>query len=352
MDWVTTKSLINGIAFGAILLAGVAACGPMDGDYKGMTTALEPVIFNFEEEDGPWVWDDSSGKIQLEFESSTDADLNGVLESTGAQSAFLLHVPNLATVTSLGLGESESPLSLALSQQPARERGPTVTNALIPRDYLWVRVGDCDATDLAWGFMSLGDKSFHMREVGPPLTLEDMTVGEGAVTATNADSSGEWGLDLSQPGRLLFSRGGTDFEAWSIPGQVLLLAQPEGMVVAVANPRSHLSVLKASGVYKFLDIRCDASGEMDRGVGHLQVFDREVSLLRIDESGEGAREQGILGFYEPVGSGFGIVAEGEGSDNNGKTFFALADDFGLIFSFGSTQRVGLAVKLGLAGLDP
>ena len=352
MGWVTTKSLINSTAFGVFLLVGIAGCGPSDGDYKGLTTALEPVMFSLEDDDGPWAWDEASGKALLALEPSSDPDLNGVLELNGSMTGFVLNSPNSATIMSLGLGEKGAPLALALSQQPAFEHGPTTMNALIPRDYLWTRLGECSATELAWGFMSLGEKSVHMREVGPPLTLEDMSIGEGTVTAANADSTGEWALDLTQPGRLVISKNGVEFEGWTIPGQLIVLAQPEGLVVAVANPHSHLSVLKASGVYKFLDIRCDASGEMDVGVGHLQVFDREVSLLRINESGDRSREQGILGFYEPVGSGFGIVAEGEGNDSDGTTYFALADDFGLIFSFGNTQRVGLAVRLGLAGLEP
>jgi hypothetical protein len=114
-----------------------------------------------------------------------------------------------------------------------------------------------------------------------------------------------------------------------------------------------LSVLKASGVYKYLDIRCDENGAMDQGMGHLQIFDRQAKILRIDASGARTSTEGLLGFYEPVGSGFGLIPEGESNDTekNGATFFALAGDFGLLFNFGRTQRVGIALKLGLAGLS-
>ena len=130
------------------------------------------------------------------------------------------------------------------------------------------------------------------------------------------------------------------------------MTQPEGLLVAVANPGSHLSVLKAAGVYKFLDIACDSEGGMDLGVGNFVIFDQDVSLVRYSQTGDEVREEGILGFHQNVGSGFGLLPGQEGGPTMAanSSYFALAGDIGLIYGFGETRRAGVALKLGIAGL--
>jgi len=353
MLWVTRLSLSKLGAVCATALLGAGGCAGPEPEYQGFNTALDAIEFGFEGDTTPWIHSAAQGESPLELADAADPDLNGVQLLSGTLSGALLHVPGLAVLSNLSWGETSEDLSVALSQQPAKDWGPTVSTALIPRDYLWVRLGACEETAFAWGFLTLTAEEFYLREMGPPASLEDMEIGQGTVSAETADEVGEWRLDREQAGRLDWIHPDWTATGWGVPGQVLLVDHPAGLTVAVANPTSHLSVLKASGVYKFLDIRCDEKGEEDRGIGHLQIFDRQAKLLRIDASGARSTEQGLLGFYEPVGSGFGIIPDGDstGMEQNGRTFFALAGDFGLLFNFGSTQRVGLALKLGLAGLD-
>jgi hypothetical protein len=352
MLWITRLSLSKLGVVCATALIGAGACSGPAPDYQGYNTSLDAIEFGFSDDATPWVFSAAMGDSPLELAQSDDPDLNGVQVLLGSLSGSLLRFPGLAVLSNLSWEASSGELSVALAQQPAKDWGPTVTAALIPRDYLWVRLGACDETTFAWGFLTLDADRFYLREMGPPASLEEMVIGEGTVDADKADEVGDWDLDSEEPGRLSWVHSDWTASAWTVPGQVLLLDHPAGLTVAVANPTSHLSVLKASGVYKYLDIRCDENGDMDQGIGHLQVFDRRAKILRIDASGERTSQEGLLGFYEPVGSGFGVIPEGEANDfeENGKTFFALAGDFGLLFNFGRAQRVGIAVKLGLAGL--
>lgn len=353
MLWITRLSLSKLGAVCATALIGAAACSRPAPDYQGYNTALDAIEYGFADDVSPWVFSADRGDSPLELAQSDDPDLNGVQVLRGSFSGVLLRLPGLAVLSNLSWGESAGDLSFALAKQPAKDWGPTVSAALIPRDYLWVRLGACEETSFAWGFLTLDTDRFYLREMGPPASLEEMEIGEGTVEADKADEVGAWHLDSEESGRLNWVHSDWTASAWTVPGQVLLLDHPAGLTVAVANPASHLSVLKASGVYKYLDIRCDENGAMDQGMGHLQIFDRQAKILRIDASGARTSTEGLLGFYEPVGSGFGLIPEGESNDTekNGATFFALAGDFGLLFNFGRTQRVGIALKLGLAGLS-
>jgi len=348
----TFRSVPKLTATGGFIATCSLGCAPLDVDYAGFSSASDQVGFAFDQDGVDLLIEDPTGQMEFSLAEESNPDLDAVEVATGTGSGHLIRLEDTALVTHLGLGEAQAPMTVALSDIPAKARGAYVSEALITKDYLWVRVGHCDTTTLAWGFATFGDGEFHLREMDASTQPEDIAVGEGTIDSETADRSGTWAMDPDALGHLNLEMAGKSYEAWTVPGESLIMTQPDGLLVAVANPTAHLSVLKAAGVYKFLDVRCDADGGMDQGVGNFQVFDREVSLIRYDSQGDTTTQEGMLGFYEPVGSAFGIIARGEegAEEATNVSYFALAGDMGVIFHFGETQRVGIAMKVGIAGL--
>ena len=177
---------------GLLILASSMGCESVEVDYHGYNTAQEALGFTFQKKGLPLLIQEQSGLRQLSLKEESDPELNGMMKAKGGSGGHLMVIENFALISNVPMGEGGSPLSFGLSGTVAQDYGEYVSEELIPRDYLWLRLGDCQSTDLAWGFVSFDATSYRVREVGPPLDMEDMATGEGTVSSEMADSSGSW----------------------------------------------------------------------------------------------------------------------------------------------------------------
>ena len=285
-----------------------------DSRYHGANTQGERVQFDFFREDA-----EVEGSAGQEDSVASGIEEDGNLELdevwvTG-EGRYGIELEDEALVTNFSTG-GQATLSVALSSTEALGYGFGTTEKLVEGDYLWLSFEECGAGDFDWGYLTLGEESYASRRMGPPATFLDAETFEGTVTEALADETGSWEFACEDDPAELRIRGEENYRAWALPGRALLIRRDSGFVLAISNPSAHLGLFNVSGVYKFMDMRCDG-GELESwGVGNFSTFDQEVSYVRYSSEGGEERLEGTLDWHANVGSGFGILLLPEGDVEN------------------------------------
>ncbi len=342
---------LGSLGFVTGLLFPLLACsgGSVEPDsrYQGVSTGGDRVQFDFFREESEV--EGSTGQeepVSSGIEEDSNLELDEVWVSGDGR--YGVELEDEVLVTNFAAG-GEATLSVAFSSAEALGYGFGTTGKLVEGDYLWLSFQECGAGDFDWGYLTLGDESYASRRMGPPATFQDAETFEGTVTEDLADETGSWEFASEEDPAELLIRGEENYSAWVLPGRALLIRRDSGFVLAVSNPSAHLGLFNASGVYKFMDMRCDGDELESWGVGNFSTFDREVSYVRYSSDGSEERLEGDLDWHANVGSGFGILLlPEEGVDK--RIYLSVVEDYAMIFQYGEQPSAGLAVRVGIAGL--
>ncbi len=326
---------------------------PADSSYSGVTTRGESIRYDLFRDTSTLkssMGDESTGPETV-YEPHEDIELDSVLTAIDDPTRYAIEIEDVGLITNFTTLSGESTLGIGLSSAEADGYGAYTTARMVEGDYLWLSMEECGAGDMNWGFATFGEDSYATKRRGPPSTLADVDVFEGTISAEEADETGAWSLVDNQPGSFLLEHGGITEPGWLLPGRALLIQRGSGFWFAISNPASHLSVLNASGIYKFMDIRC-ADGALDSwGVGNFSIYDREVEYLRYASNGAVENVSGDMDWHENVGSGFGLLfpPQDEEAPEFDRLYFSIVEDLALVFQHGNQPSIGLAMRVGLAG---
>ncbi len=275
---------LNAFLFLLVLLALFSSCSKENNDddknnndddnnqtetttnkYLGSGSYGDVITYEVDEEANTYKYNnETTGQSDSgTFTYSTDENLSAVYEVTlnGSETYYAIELADEAFATSLPSGRADNALCFSISNEI--DLSTDYSASEIAGKYLYIMIYDIEnqTSSELYGGYDIKEDGTYTWAYGPadPADFSDNFSGGG---------SGTWEISSTDPSRIIFTEGGTDYIGTIYPGKAMLIDNGVGygFSLGVKYPDSPVSQASIAGKYHFLDIMGS-----EQGVGYFTL---------------------------------------------------------------------------------